>query len=169
MAALAGRLLLSGLVHRSSRQFYSLQPSPLFSKSVLTKQKCPTRLHPYWNPKLVSSTRPFSSSNGKESDGEGGEEEEKPQEEGEGGSTEEQEDLEEASESLGLDIQRHHAIAPINVPDHFPEVPVLPISRNPVFPRFVKMLEVRRGTGHSKVLVQWGDKVLIKEARLVNW
>ena len=35
-----------------------------------------------------------------------------------------------------------HAIAPISVPDNFPEVPLLAVSRNPIFPRFVKMLEV---------------------------
>ena len=36
-----------------------------------------------------------------------------------------------------------HAIASVSIPDNFPEVPVLAISRNPIFPRFVKMLEVR--------------------------
>lgn len=30
----------------------------------------------------------------------------------------------------------------IAVPDVFPEVPLIPVHRNPVFPRFVKMLEV---------------------------
>lgn len=84
--------------------------------------------------------RHFSSS-GKED--EGGEEKES-----EGGGNEEEgtvkEDLEDC-ESLDLEmlpLARHHAIAPVNIPDHFPEVPVLPISRNPLFPRFVKMLEV---------------------------
>lgn len=37
---------------------------------------------------------------------------------------------------------KQHAIAPVTVPDNFPEVPILAISRNPIFPRFVKMLEV---------------------------
>ena len=35
------------------------------------------------------------------------------------------------------------ALAQVVVPDVFPEVPLLPVHRNPVFPRFVKMLEVR--------------------------
>jgi len=34
------------------------------------------------------------------------------------------------------------ALAQVVVPDVFPEVPLLPIHRNPVFPRFVKMMEV---------------------------
>ena len=34
------------------------------------------------------------------------------------------------------------AIAPVMVPDVFPRVPLLCVHRNPVFPRFVKMLEV---------------------------
>lgn len=34
------------------------------------------------------------------------------------------------------------ALAQVHVPDVFPEVPLLPIHRNPVFPRFVKMMEV---------------------------
>ena len=35
------------------------------------------------------------------------------------------------------------ALAQVIVPDVFPEVPVLPVHRNPVFPRFVKMMEVQ--------------------------
>ena len=34
------------------------------------------------------------------------------------------------------------ALAQVVVPDVFPEVPLLPVHRNPVFPRFVKMMEV---------------------------
>ena len=34
------------------------------------------------------------------------------------------------------------AIAPLTVPDFFPELPVIPVRRNPVFPRFIKMIEV---------------------------
>ena len=34
------------------------------------------------------------------------------------------------------------ALAQVLVPDVFPEVPILPVHRNPVFPRFVKMMEV---------------------------
>lgn len=33
-------------------------------------------------------------------------------------------------------------LSPIQVPDHWPIVPVLAVSRNPVFPNFVKLLEV---------------------------
>ena len=34
------------------------------------------------------------------------------------------------------------ALAPVSIPDNFPEVPILAITRNPIFPKFVKMLEV---------------------------
>lgn len=34
------------------------------------------------------------------------------------------------------------ALTPMAVPEIFPKVPVIAISRNPVFPRFVKMIEV---------------------------
>ena len=34
------------------------------------------------------------------------------------------------------------ALAQVMVPDVFPEVPIIPVHRNPVFPRFVKMIEV---------------------------
>lgn len=34
------------------------------------------------------------------------------------------------------------ALAPIEIPDHFPKVPLVAISRNPLFPNFIKMLEV---------------------------
>lgn len=87
-------------------------------------------------------TRHYSSS-GKENEGGEGKESEGGGDGEEDGSVKE-EDFEE-SESLDLEMLpliRHHAIAPVSIPDHFPEVPVLPISRNPLFPRFVKMLEV---------------------------
>lgn len=35
------------------------------------------------------------------------------------------------------------ALTPLAVPEVFPKVPVIAINRNPVFPRFVKMIEVR--------------------------
>ncbi len=71
--------------------------------------------------------------------GEGGEEGEKEGEregesDGEGGT---------GLEALIPAAARQHAIAPVSVPENFPEVPVLPVSRNPIFPRFVRMLEVR--------------------------
>lgn len=34
------------------------------------------------------------------------------------------------------------ALAQVMVPDVFPEVPIIPVHRNPVFPRFVKMIEI---------------------------
>ena len=83
-------------------------------------------------PLLVVCQAYSSSSEGDE--GEGGEE--KP-------AGEEQESVE-GDGSLGLmtPIVKQYALAPMSIPDRFPEVPVLPISRHPIFPRFVKMLEV---------------------------
>ena len=34
------------------------------------------------------------------------------------------------------------ALSPMTVPDFFPHVPLLAISRNPVFPKFIKMIEI---------------------------
>ena len=34
------------------------------------------------------------------------------------------------------------ALAPIQIPENFPKVPLVAISRNPLFPNFIKMLEV---------------------------
>ena len=33
--------------------------------------------------------------------------------------------------------------APMTVPDFFPKVPLIAVNKNPVFPRFIKMIEVR--------------------------
>ena len=74
------------------------------------------------------------------SDG-GGEE----KDEGEGEETEESGGEEEAVKNL----HQQFALTPVSVPDIFPEVPVLPVSRNPIFPKFVKMLEVRVHHTHS--------------------
>ena len=70
---------------------------------------------------------------------------------GEGGEGEEEREEEEREEEgeeedVGGDhrgIHQTFALAPVAIPDMFPEVPILPISRNPIFPKFVKMLEVR--------------------------
>jgi hypothetical protein len=35
-----------------------------------------------------------------------------------------------------------NALAPIQIPDVFPKVPLVAVARNPLFPRFVKMLEI---------------------------
>lgn len=76
-------------------------------------------------------TRGYSSSSvGGEEDGEG-----KPSDETES-------DGDESLSLLSPQVVKQYAIAPVSVPDKFPELPVLPISRNPIFPRFVKMLEV---------------------------
>lgn len=34
------------------------------------------------------------------------------------------------------------ALSPINIPEYFPIVPVIAINRNPVFPKFVKLIEI---------------------------
>ncbi|XP_019856519.1 PREDICTED: lon protease homolog, mitochondrial-like [Amphimedon queenslandica] len=40
------------------------------------------------------------------------------------------------------------AIATISIPDTLPEVPLLVLNRNPMFPRFVKMVERVIGSDH---------------------
>ena len=34
------------------------------------------------------------------------------------------------------------SLTPLNVPDHWPHVPVIAVTRNPVFPRFIKLVEL---------------------------
>lgn len=36
------------------------------------------------------------------------------------------------------------ALTPMTIPDVFPQVPLIAVSRNPVFPRFIKIIEVIR-------------------------
>ena len=61
----------------------------------------------------------------------------------EGEESEESGELEEEGTDGQRGMHQTYALAPVSIPDVFPEVPVLPISRNPIFPKFVKMLEVR--------------------------
>ena len=80
----------------------------------------------------------------------------KDQGDGEGKEVEEQEDAKEAEEEEQADIledeepmellplTRHQALAALNVPKDYPDVPLLPISRSPIFPRLARMMEVRR-------------------------
>lgn len=46
------------------------------------------------------------------------------------------------SQGAGFGAPNIMALTPISIPDVFPKVPVIAISRNPLFPRFVKMIEV---------------------------
>ena len=39
------------------------------------------------------------------------------------------------------------ALTPLMVPEHFPNVPLIAVTRNPVFPRFIKIIEVGGGCG----------------------
>lgn len=70
------------------------------------------------------------------SSGGGGEEGESGEESEEGEGSEKEDDTIQGS------LHQQYALAPVSIPDIFPEVPVLPISRNPIFPKFVKLLEV---------------------------
>lgn len=46
------------------------------------------------------------------------------------------------SNSVPLVMPSMTQLAPIQVPDYFPKVPLIAVSRNPLFPRFIKMIEV---------------------------
>ena len=107
------------------------------------------------------------------------------------GEEEEQEEKEKAEDSRELDedekdsdrldlgfLSKSHAITPITVPEFFPDVPVLTLSRNPLFPRFVKMLEVNHktpldyfcivqlhGVHHKGNVVRWPSKGVCQGAR----
>ena len=54
----------------------------------------------------------------------------------------EESDVDEMSLEAINPISHQHAIASVAIPDNLPEVPVLAVTRNPIFPKFVKMLEV---------------------------
>ncbi len=150
MAYFANSLLRSFSL-ASGRRFYSCSRVSAFSTSLTSTRKSQFRYPwlsraPVWS--RSGTKRHYASSSGKESDGEGdsttGEEEGEEQGEHSNGEGEGRDpNLEEELGDLEmLPVARHHAIAPVNIPDNFPEVPILPISRNPLFPRFVKMLEV---------------------------
>ena len=38
------------------------------------------------------------------------------------------------------------ALSAMNVPEDFPHVPIIAVNRSPVFPKFIKMIEVRPTT-----------------------
>ncbi|CAF0904584.1 unnamed protein product [Rotaria sordida] len=39
-------------------------------------------------------------------------------------------------------IQAGNPLMPVEVPEHYPIVPLIPVSRHPLFPKFIKMLEI---------------------------
>lgn len=44
--------------------------------------------------------------------------------------------------SVPVVIQAGNPLMPMEVPDHYPIVPLIPVSRHPLFPKFIKMLEI---------------------------
>lgn len=147
-------LLLRHLVVGGCRRLSTCKQFPFAGKTLLELRELP-QTRPFWpQAGLRGSWRYFTSSTGGGEESEGGKDKEEGEkddgeEEGGGHDGEKPEDGEDG-EGLGLEmlpVPRHHAIAPVNIPDVFPEVPVLPISRNPLFPRFVKMLEVMVASG----------------------
>jgi Lon-like ATP-dependent protease len=149
-------ILFRSFVLAGSRRFSTSVQAPLVWRTLRGGDQLPkTQLG--WPHRGVVGLREdrrwFCSSSGEESGGEeGGNKNDEKEEEEES----EKEEEEVGGGGLGLEmlpIPRHHAIAPVSIPEVFPEVPVLPISRNPVFPRFVKMLEVS--------LVAWQARCLL--------
>ena len=117
-----------GLVHRSCPRLFSARSlSPRLS------------LVPQCSRLPASCEGPASARRGRlgwshySTSSSGGGEEEREEESGEEKGEEEED---------GSGVHQQFALAPVSIPDVFPEVPVLPISRNPIFPKFVKMLEV---------------------------
>ena len=51
-----------------------------------------------------------------------------------------EDEAEEEGERDEVNVEQS-ALAAVSIPDSFPEVPILAITRNPIFPKFVKMLE----------------------------
>ena len=116
--------------------------------SSLPRQSVHFRVRPSLHPppcskhlKLLCLPRWYSND---QEDGEGREANEDPEssETDHEGEEEDGEDGVEESESLELlPLTRHHALATLAVPNDFPDVPLLPISRSPIFPRLARMLE----------------------------
>lgn len=88
--------------------------------------------------RFLGSTGDGSSSSSSDGGGKGSEDGD--------GENEDVKHAEEGSEEPAIHQQQPaplmDALSPMNVPEVFPRVPVIAISRNPVFPRFVKMMEV---------------------------
>jgi len=124
------------LFHNSARTFSS-GTSALLSQSFhsLSDKFCPQPLYAH-------STRPFAAlysseaSGNQGSDGDGKDDGAKPEQE-----VEKEEEAEDPAHQPPVNFPMS-ALTTMAVPDFFPNVPVLAISRNPVFPRFVKMIEV---------------------------
>lgn len=52
-------------------------------------------------------------------------------------------DPEVIAENTGADYMQTHLPATVAIPEVFPHLPLIATKRNPVFPRFMKILEVR--------------------------
>ena len=153
MSSRLARLLFYGASGGCSRRLYSRGTSLLAfppCKSVfpgLSLAVSPSLLSR--RARLISPKCMYSTSQeGGDGDGDGDREAEGGNEETK--DAEEESDSTESEDSESLELlpsARHHALATIRVPDHFPDVPLLPITRSPIFPRLARMLEAG-ASGH---------------------
>ena len=156
-----GRLSVGRSLGRSSHLSASSRLTPLPEQRLFRALPVLPSSRAQWSRCSVgNSGRLFystSSGGGEEGEGEGGE-----------GGVHEEEDVEGGDEAQ-RGLHQQYALAPITIPDVFPEVPVLPISRNPIFPKFVKMLDVRNQSAvHVYIHVVRPLLMQISDRQLMN-
>jgi len=140
--------LLRASPARFSRRLHGgTTPRPLYLSSRLglklgfrPSYSAPLR-YEYVRVPIVGLPRWYSSDQGDEEGKEAIEEQEETEEE----QDDVLEDILEDEETVELlPVTRHQALAAQNVPKDFPDVPLLPISRSPIFPHLARMMEARK-------------------------
>lgn len=132
----------SSVVRSSGRQFVRQMSN---QKLLITEQSSRLARVSAVNQMQVQSTRGFSMSarlldenaNGKKDDDDPPEKKEK-----DGAEESTAEESAGNRSPTGTQMPPMNALAPIQLPDFFPQVPCIAISRNPLFPRFIKMIEI---------------------------
>ena len=152
MASVVSRLLFYGVSRGCSRRLYNARTSLV---ACFPCRNISHRLRPSCSPALLSrhirllAPKSFYSTSQDDGAGDGEDEEESTSGSDEGEETSDDEDSDSSSasedneslEAEALPVSKHRALATIRVPDFFPNVPILPISRSPIFPRLARMLE----------------------------
>jgi hypothetical protein len=138
--------------HRSINSSSSISNSSLYCHQFQTKTSPLLSTHQtyFLSYKFASSSSPPSSSDNKpppsssdenssssssSNDGKSSSNNHNDDEDGDGGN-------ENPDSKVSIVLQPGNPLMPVEVPENYPIVPLIPVSRHPLFPKFIKMLEI---------------------------
>jgi hypothetical protein len=137
--------------HRSTNSSSSISNSSLYCQQFQTKTSPLLSTHQIYLPSYKfasssSSSSPPSSSDNKPPSSSSDDSSSSSSNDGKSSSNNNNDDEDGGNENpdskVSIVLQPGNPLMPVEVPENYPIVPLIPVSRHPLFPKFIKMLEI---------------------------